>query len=157
MWTEGSTRIVLAGAKGAGKSRLLDAVAASGGVAIASNGSTRWIETTTSRRRYMFADAVDALIPSAHAVVLVVAVADGPMPGTRRHFDAARGVGACVVYLDDRDIDDVELTELVEMEMRDTAMVIGYHIVPQFIRAGGDRSKHVMGGVGALAALLDAM
>jgi elongation factor Tu len=54
--------------------------------------------------------------------ILVVSAADGPMPQTREHILLARQVGVpyIVVYLNKADqVDDAELLELVEMEVRD--------------------------------------
>ena len=54
--------------------------------------------------------------------ILVVSAADGPMPQTREHILLARQVGvpALVVYLNKIDmVDDPELIELVEMELRE--------------------------------------
>ena len=54
--------------------------------------------------------------------ILVVSAADGPMPQTREHILLARQVGvpAIVVWLNKADmVDDPELMELVEMEVRD--------------------------------------
>src|SRR5438876_9270801 len=54
--------------------------------------------------------------------ILVVSAADGPMPQTREHILLARQVGvpALVVYLNKVDmVDDPELLELVEMEVRE--------------------------------------
>jgi len=54
--------------------------------------------------------------------ILVVSAADGPMPQTREHIVLAKQVGvpAIVVYLNKADmVDDAELLELVEMEVRD--------------------------------------
>jgi len=54
--------------------------------------------------------------------ILVVSAADGPMPQTREHILLARQVGVpyIVVYLNKADqVDDEELLELVEMEVRD--------------------------------------
>ncbi len=54
--------------------------------------------------------------------ILVVNAADGPMPQTREHILLARQVGvpALVVYLNKVDqVDDEELLELVEMEIRE--------------------------------------
>ena len=54
--------------------------------------------------------------------ILVVAATDGPMPQTREHILLARQVGvpALVVYMNKCDmVDDEELLELVEMEIRD--------------------------------------
>ena len=54
--------------------------------------------------------------------ILVVSAADGPMPQTREHILLARQVGvpAIVVFLNKADmVDDEELIELVEMEVRE--------------------------------------
>ena len=54
--------------------------------------------------------------------ILVVAATDGPMPQTREHILLARQVGvpAMVVFLNKCDmVDDAELIELVEMELRE--------------------------------------
>ena len=54
--------------------------------------------------------------------ILVVSAADGPMPQTREHILLARQVGvpALVVFLNKVDmVDDEELLELVEMEVRE--------------------------------------
>ena len=55
--------------------------------------------------------------------ILVVSAADGPMPQTREHILAGppgRGSGACSCYMNKVDqVDDEELLELVEMEVRE--------------------------------------
>jgi elongation factor Tu len=71
------------------------------------------------------ADFVKNMITGAaqmDGAILVVSAADGPMPQTREHILLARQVGvpAIVVYLNKVDlVDDPELLELVEMEIRD--------------------------------------
>ena len=71
------------------------------------------------------ADYVKNMITGAaqmDGAILVVSAADGPMPQTREHILLARQVGvpAIVVYLNKSDqVDDPELIELVEMEVRD--------------------------------------
>ena len=71
------------------------------------------------------ADYVKNMITGAaqmDGAILVVSAADGPMPQTREHILLARQVGvpAMVVYLNKADqVDDPELIELVEMEVRD--------------------------------------
>jgi elongation factor Tu len=60
--------------------------------------------------------------PQMDGAILVVSAADGPMPQTREHILLARQVGvpALVVYLNKIDlVDDPELVELVEMELRE--------------------------------------
>ena len=61
--------------------------------------------------------------------ILVVAASDGPMPQTREHILLAKQVGvpAIVVFLNKADqVDDPELIELVEMEVRDLLTEYGY-------------------------------
>ena len=61
--------------------------------------------------------------------ILVVSAADGPMPQTREHILLARQVGVTyiVVYLNKCDmVDDPELLELVEMEVRDLLTEYGF-------------------------------
>ena len=71
------------------------------------------------------ADYVKNMITGAaqmDAAILVVSAADGPMPQTREHILLARQVGvpSIVVYLNKADmVDDAELLELVEMEVRE--------------------------------------
>jgi elongation factor Tu len=59
--------------------------------------------------------------------ILVCSAADGPMPQTREHILLARQVGvpAMVVFLNKCDmVDDAELLELVELEVRELAVVL---------------------------------
>ena len=71
------------------------------------------------------ADYVKNMITGAaqmDGAILVVSAADGPMPQTREHILLARQVGVpyIVVYLNKADmVDDAELLELVEMEVRE--------------------------------------
>ena len=71
------------------------------------------------------ADYVKNMITGAaqmDGAILVVSAADGPMPQTREHILLARQVGvpALVVYMNKVDlVDDAELLELVEMEVRE--------------------------------------
>src|SRR5699024_12701270 len=71
------------------------------------------------------ADYVKVMITCAaqmDVAILVVSAADGPMPQTREHILLSRNVGvpALVVFLNKVDmVDDEELLELVEMEVRD--------------------------------------
>ena len=61
--------------------------------------------------------------------ILVVSAADGPMPQTREHILLARQVGVpkMVVFLNKEDqVDDPELIELVEMEVRELLSEYGY-------------------------------
>ncbi len=93
--------------------------------------STAHVEYETPKRHYAHvdcpghADYVKNMITGAaqmDGAILVVSAADGPMPQTREHILLARQVGvpALVVYLNKVDmLDDPELLELVEMEVRE--------------------------------------
>ena len=93
--------------------------------------STAHVEYTTDARHYAHvdcpghADYVKNMITGAaqmDGAILVVSAADGPMPQTREHILLARNVGVpnIVVYLNKADqVDDAELVELVEMELRE--------------------------------------
>ena len=110
--------------------------------------STAHVEYETGNRHYAHvdcpghADYVKNMITGAAQMdggILVVSAADGPMPQTREHILLARQVGVpyIVVFLNKADmVDDEELLELVEMEVRelldtyefpgdDTPIVIG--------------------------------
>ncbi|MCK5073290.1 MAG: elongation factor Tu [Bacteriovoracaceae bacterium] len=93
--------------------------------------NTAHVEYETENRHYAHvdcpghADYVKNMITGAaqmDGAILVVSAADGPMPQTREHILLARQVGvpAMVVYLNKVDqVDDEELLELVEMEVRE--------------------------------------
>lgn len=93
--------------------------------------NTTHVEYQTANRHYAHvdcpghADYVKNMITGAaqmDGAILVVSAADGPMPQTREHILLARQVGvpAVVVYLNKCDmVDDPELLELVEMEVRE--------------------------------------
>ena len=93
--------------------------------------STAHVEYETENRHYAHvdcpghADYVKNMITGAaqmDGAILVVSAADGPMPQTREHILLARQVGvpALVVFLNKTDqVDDEELLELVEMEVRE--------------------------------------
>lgn len=93
--------------------------------------STAHVEYETDNRHYAHvdcpghADYVKNMITGAaqmDGAILVVSAADGPMPQTREHILLARQVGVpyIVVYLNKCDmVDDEELIELVEMEVRE--------------------------------------
>ena len=93
--------------------------------------STAHVEYETDNRHYAHvdcpghADYVKNMITGAaqmDGAILVVSAADGPMPQTREHILLARQVGvpALVVYMNKVDqVDDEELLELVEMEIRE--------------------------------------
>jgi elongation factor Tu len=118
--------------------------------------STAHVEYETEARHYAHvdcpghADYVKNMITGAaqmDGAILVVSAADGPMPQTREHILLARQVGvpALVVYMNKVDqVDDDELLELVEMEIRE---LLSSYDFP------GDDIPVVMGS--ALAALED--
>ena len=93
--------------------------------------NTAHVEYQTEKRHYAHvdcpghADYVKNMITGAaqmDGAILVVSAADGPMPQTREHILLARQVGvpAIVVYLNKVDqVDDPELLELVELEVRE--------------------------------------
>jgi elongation factor Tu len=93
--------------------------------------NTAHVEYETDKRHYAHvdcpghADYVKNMITGAAQMdggILVVSAADGPMPQTREHILLARQVGvpALVVFMNKVDlVDDEELLELVEMEVRD--------------------------------------
>ena len=93
--------------------------------------STAHVEYETDARHYAHvdcpghADYVKNMITGAaqmDGAILVVSAADGPMPQTREHILLARQVGvpALVVYMNKTDqVDDEELLELVELEVRE--------------------------------------
>jgi elongation factor Tu len=93
--------------------------------------NTAHVEYQTEKRHYAHvdcpghADYVKNMITGAaqmDGAILVVSAADGPMPQTREHILLARQVGvpAIVVYLNKVDqVDDEELLELVELEVRE--------------------------------------
>ena len=93
--------------------------------------NTAHVEYETENRHYAHvdcpghADYVKNMITGAaqmDGAILVVSAADGPMPQTREHILLARQVGvpALVVFMNKTDmVDDAELLDLVEMEVRD--------------------------------------
>jgi elongation factor Tu len=93
--------------------------------------NTAHVEYETSKRHYAHvdcpghADYVKNMITGAaqmDGAILVVSAADGPMPQTREHILLARQVGVpyIVVYMNKADmVDDKELLELVELEVRE--------------------------------------
>ena len=97
--------------------------------------STAHVEYQSTNRHYAHvdcpghADYVKNMITGAaqmDGAILVVSAADGPMPQTREHILLARQVGVpyIVVYMNKADmVDDEELLELVEMEVRELLSV----------------------------------
>ncbi len=135
--------------------------------------NTAHVEYETAKRHYAHvdcpghADYIKNMITGAaqmDGAILVVSAADGPMPQTREHILLARQVGVpyIVVYMNKADmVDDAELLELVEMEVRellskyefpgdDTPIVIGSALKA----LEGDDSDQ---GVGSILKLADAL
>jgi elongation factor Tu len=116
--------------------------------------ATSHVEYQSDKRHYAHvdcpghADYVKNMITGAaqmDGAILVVSAADGPMPQTREHILLARQVGVpyIVVYLNKADmVDDKELLELVEMEVRDLLTIYKFP---------GDKTPIVIGS--ALKAL----
>jgi elongation factor Tu len=136
--------------------------------------NTAHVEYETGKRHYAHvdcpghADYVKNMITGAaqmDGAILVVSAADGPMPQTREHILLARQVGVpyIVVFLNKADmVDDKELLELVEMEVRelltkyefpgdDTPIVIGSALKA----LEGDKGELGEGAILKLAAALD--
>jgi len=136
--------------------------------------NTAHVEYETSKRHYAHvdcpghADYIKNMITGAaqmDGAVLVVSAADGPMPQTREHILLARQVGVpyIIVYLNKADmVDDKELLELVELEVREllskyefpgdkTPIVIG----SAKMALEGDASEMGEGSIMKLADALD--
>src|SRR5450631_663553 len=100
--------------------------------------NTSHVEYSTEKRHYAHvdcpghADYVKNMVTGAaqmDGAILVVAATDGPMPQTREHILLARQVGvpSLVVYMNKVDmVDDPELLELVELEMRELLSSYGF-------------------------------
>ena len=135
--------------------------------------ATAHVEYESQNRHYAHvdcpghADYVKNMITGAaqmDGAILVVSAADGPMPQTREHILLARQVGVphILVYLNKADqVDDAELLELVEMEVReelskyefpgdDTPIIVGSALKA----LEGDAGEH---GIGSIVQLIDAM
>ena len=117
--------------------------------------NTAHVEYSTAKRHYAHvdcpghADYVKNMITGAaqmDGAILVVAATDGPMPQTKEHILLARQVGVpqIVVFMNKVDlVDDPELLELVEMEIRDLLTSYGFD---------GDNTPIIQGSAtGALA------
>jgi elongation factor Tu len=136
--------------------------------------NTAHVEYETANRHYAHvdcpghADYVKNMITGAaqmDGAILVVSAADGPMPQTREHILLARQVGVpyIVVFLNKADmVDDAELLELVEMEVRellskydfpgdDTPIVTGSALKA----LEGDAGEHGEAAIMKLAEALD--
>lgn len=100
--------------------------------------NTAHVEYQTDKRHYAHvdcpghADYIKNMVTGAaqmDGAILVVAATDGPMPQTREHILLARQVGVpkIVVYMNKCDqVDDPELLDLVEMEVRDLLKFYGF-------------------------------
>jgi elongation factor Tu len=99
--------------------------------------NTAHVEYQTDRRHYAHvdcpghADYIKNMITGAaqmDGAILVVAATDGPMPQTREHILLARQVGVpyIVVFMNKIDIADPELSDLVEMELRELLNSYGF-------------------------------
>ncbi len=136
--------------------------------------NTAHVEYETEKRHYAHvdcpghADYIKNMITGAaqmDGAILVVSAADGPMPQTREHILLARQVGVpyIIVYMNKADmVDDKELLELVEMEVREllskyqfpgdkTPIVIG----SAKLALEGDTSELGAGSIYKLAEALD--
>jgi len=136
--------------------------------------NTAHVEYETEKRHYAHvdcpghADYVKNMITGAaqmDGAILVVSAADGPMPQTREHILLARQVGVpyIIVFMNKADmVDDKELLELVEMEVRellskyefpgdDTPIIIGSALKAM----EGDTGDMGEGAIFKLAAALD--
>jgi elongation factor Tu len=136
--------------------------------------NTAHVEYETENRHYAHvdcpghADYVKNMITGAaqmDGAILVVSAADGPMPQTREHILLARQVGVpyIIVFMNKADmVDDKELLELVEMEVRellskyefpgdDTPIIIGSALKA----LEGDKGEMGEGAILKLAAALD--
>lgn len=123
--------------------------------------NTSHVEYETENRHYAHvdcpghADYVKNMITGAaqmDGAILVVSAADGPMPQTREHILLARQVGvpAMVVFLNKADmVDDAELIDLVEMEVRELLSAYDFPgddipiIVGSALRALEDDAQYV--------------
>jgi elongation factor Tu len=137
--------------------------------------NTAHVEYETEKRHYAHvdcpghADYIKNMITGAaqmDGAILVVSAADGPMPQTREHILLARQVGVpyIVVFMNKADmVDDKELLELVEMEVREllskyefpgdtTPIIIGSALKAM----EGDKSEMGEGAIFKLAEALDA-
>ncbi|CAG2117109.1 unnamed protein product, partial [Medioppia subpectinata] len=99
--------------------------------------NTAHVEYQTDSRHYAHmdcpghADYIKNMITGANqmeAAILVVAATDGAMPQTREHLTLAKqiGINDIVVYVNKVDAADKEMTELVEMELRELLTELGY-------------------------------
>ena len=129
--------------------------------------NTAHVEYQTDKRHYAHvdcpghADYVKNMITGAaqmDGAILVVSAADGPMPQTREHILLARQVGVpkMVVYMNKCDqVDDPELLDLVEMEIRELLGEYGFDAECPIIR--GSALKALEGDETAVQSIKDLM
>ena len=129
--------------------------------------NTAHIEYETEKRHYAHvdcpghADYVKNMITGAaqmDGAILVVSASDGPMPQTREHILLSRQVGVpkIVVYMNKCDqVDDPELLDLVEMEIRELLGEYGYDSECPIIR--GSALKALEGDEAAAQSIRDLM
>ena len=129
--------------------------------------NTAHVEYETDKRHYAHvdcpghADYVKNMITGAaqmDGAILVVSAADGPMPQTREHILLARQVGVprIVVYMNKCDqVDDAELLDLVEMEIRELLGEYGFDPECPIIR--GSALKALEGDPAAVQSIKDLM
>ncbi len=129
--------------------------------------NTAHVEYETDKRHYAHvdcpghADYVKNMITGAaqmDGAILVVSAADGPMPQTREHILLARQVGVprIVVYMNKCDqVDDTELLDLVEMEIRELLGEYGFDSECPIIR--GSALKALEGDPAAVQSIKDLM
>ena len=129
--------------------------------------NTAHVEYETEKRHYAHvdcpghADYVKNMITGAaqmDGAILVVSAADGPMPQTREHILLARQVGVpkIVVYMNKTDqVDDPELLELVEMEIRELLGEYGFDSECPIIK--GSALKALEGDADAEQSIRDLM
>ena len=129
--------------------------------------NTAHVEYETEKRHYAHvdcpghADYVKNMITGAaqmDGAILVVSAADGPMPQTREHILLSRQVGVpkIVVYMNKCDqVDDPELLDLVEMEIRELLGEYGYDSECPIIR--GSALKALEGDEAAAQSIRDLM
>ena len=133
--------LAVQGAKGLAKPKAYSEIAKGGTVRAATKPvsiAVSHVEYETPNRHYAHidcpghADFIKNMITGAaqmDGAILVVSAADGPMPQTREHILLARQVGVprIVVFLNKVDlVDDAELLELVELEIRELLSSNGY-------------------------------
>ena len=129
--------------------------------------NTAHVEYETDKRHYAHvdcpghADYVKNMITGAaqmDGAILVVSAADGPMPQTREHILLARQVGVprIVVFMNKCDqVDDPELLELVEMEIRELLGEYGFDAECPIIK--GSALKALEGDPASVQAIKDLM